>query len=107
MRKHPGSWFDKQPVLDAIERRKRAEGWERDLDIEVALGFHPTAIRALRNRPGPIRAATADRWAIRLGLHPAILWPDWELPYVETTVKPRRGGRRQRVRIWRSSGINP
>lgn len=51
---------------------------ERDLHIARHLGVDHTTIGNWRSG-ARLMSSTADRVAIRLGLHPINIWPEWEV----------------------------
>lgn len=72
------------PLLAELVRRARARG---DVDdngqvtataLAELAGSHPGRCRIWLRRPDtPIYWTDADRFAVTLGLHPALIWPDW------------------------------
>lgn len=72
MTRHHDDYFDSRHLLD-----KFGEAVD-DSTIASALGVNRSTIRAWRYgkryRLDPFRA---DRYALRIGLHPCAVWPDW------------------------------
>ena len=58
--------------VDALERALR---WPTTGRMSLALGVDATQVR--RWRSSGLTAAQADVLAMRCGLHPAEVWPDW------------------------------
>lgn len=71
MRRSPEA-FDGGRVLDLVDPL----GEHSDAEIAARTGVERTAVWKWRHG-GMLRATTADRVAVRLGRHPAELWPEW------------------------------
>ena len=61
--------FDPAPVLDDYPGRT-------DRELAGLLDVSVPTIRSWRTGRRQLKATQADTLAIRVGLHPAILWPD-------------------------------
>jgi hypothetical protein len=59
--------FDPAPILDLFTQR---------VDASRALGLNGTRTSALF-AGAPLTVWQADRYAVRLGMHPAQIWPEW------------------------------
>lgn len=65
--------FPVTPIRELLGRRHaRGESWEA---IARRLGVCERSLFRLLSAK-EIGQAAADEWALRLGLHPALLWPD-------------------------------
>jgi hypothetical protein len=70
-------------------RRGPGESWEH---LAVRLGVCPRSLHRLM-AASEIGATAADRWAIRLRLHPVLVWPnDWSRPK-SRPPEPAKAGR--------------
>ena len=58
-----------QPLLHATAVASK-------LALARRLGVDPTLIHRAARRGG-VTYWTADRWAVALGWHPAMIWPEW------------------------------
>jgi hypothetical protein len=48
-----------------------------DVTIAETLGIHPQIVRKWRYKDTHINQWFADKYAIRMGLHPSAVWYDW------------------------------
>lgn len=80
--------FDPQPVLELARLKLGDDGWRPDGtrdDASIVVGSPRLAdICGVSQRTvhrwragGRMNHYTADRVAIRLGLHPCLIWDDW------------------------------
>jgi hypothetical protein len=82
----PARSFPIAPLLDWVylthegsNEHAQTTGFRRsisDVEISAMLGCNRATLGRLRVE-GWIDMYTADRWAVRLGLHPLLIWPDF------------------------------
>lgn len=94
----PGGWYRREagppPAKAPTRRRSRHDQlgglydpapilalFHGAVDEEVAdrLGVSLSAVQRWRTGTRRIRAQTADELAIHIGLHPVLIWPEWEV----------------------------
>ena len=67
--------FSTQPLLDHFGPDANNK------DIAHQLGINESTIGIWRTKPALLDTHAADRYAIRIGQHPAMIWDDWfDLP---------------------------
>ena len=64
--------FDAGPLLEHAARRY---GTTSATQLAPSLGVHRRTIGEWKRKGLPLN--TADRAAVRLGVHPSHVWPDW------------------------------
>lgn len=73
MNTHPAhATFDPAPILADFPGRSSTE-------LAEILNVTPCTIRGWRTGRRRLKVEKADELAIRIGTHPALLWPDWLL----------------------------
>jgi plasmid maintenance system antidote protein VapI len=65
----PAPTFDPEPLLRRFGRD--------DSEVAIALGVHWRTVARWRRGRTRLNTITADRLAVRCGLHPSALWPEW------------------------------
>lgn len=82
VRRPRGDYVDSAPLLEIAERRARAANHDPArpdwLGVDVAGVLGTSKRQVARWRAGArIQWINADRLAVRLGMHPLEIWPEW------------------------------
>lgn len=68
---------------DQVEQTREHRTGVSMSDLAEAIGFESSTVRKWANR-GHVPFAWADTIAIRLGVHPVDIWPEWyEIPVLD------------------------
>jgi len=80
-------YFDPAPLLLVVARRLREAGSAvNDVQMARLLGVHTAQVLRWRHGTHRIRVDVADRCAVRCGLHPGEVWPEWFGPANEAAA---------------------
>jgi hypothetical protein len=74
-REYHGRDYDKLPIKDLIDYLDRSLPKDNTVRGQ-ALGLTRNSYASMKRRT-EINWTTADRYAINLGAHPALIWSDW------------------------------
>jgi len=69
--------YFKQRQFPATELLRMFRPETEDITVAQALGIHPQIVRKWKYKDTQINQWFADKYAIRLGLHPSAVWNDW------------------------------
>ena len=67
-------WFSAETFLDVVLKDKTEIGLD---NLAQRLQISKQNLKRLKKPGALIRESTADTYAIKLGYHPMMIWPDW------------------------------